>query len=165
MTELIEEVATTLQRIRLPSLTRPNLGPNDPPTLELVQFDLKSYAYSSIAYVRDLLNGLLVLVAAHNVAAVDLVVRGLYEWTMQASYVEQQNRGPIKSGDFVECRLIMDRIQTGNSWVKKHGDKYWKPPFEEDISDSLRIKHLVKAYKARQLEVTTKKMLKTSMDI
>jgi hypothetical protein len=152
MTEPIEEIATTLQRIQLPSLTRPDLGPNDPPNLELVQFDLKSYAYASIAYVRDLLNGLLVLTAAHNVAAVDLVVRGLYEWTMQASYVDQQNRTPIKLQDFVECRTIMDRVQTGNSWVKQHGNKYWNPPFNDEIPDSLRIKHLVKAYKAHQLE-------------
>ncbi len=152
MTGPVEELARTLLRIQLPSLTRPEIGPNDPPTLELVQFDLTAYAYSSIAYVRDLMNGLLVLVAARNVAAVDLVVRGLYEWTMQASYVDQQNRIPIKSGDFVKCRMIMDRIQAGNGWVMKHGDKYWKPPLEEDIPDSLRIKHLVKAYKAHQLE-------------
>ena len=152
MTGPVEEIATTLQRIKLPPLTRPDLGPDDPPTFELVQFDLKTYTYSSIAYVRDLLNGLLVLVSAHNVAAVDLAIRGLYEWTMQASYVDQQNRIPISSGDFVECRMVMDRIQSGNSWVRKHGDKYWKPPFEEDMPDSLRIKHLVKAYKAHQLE-------------
>jgi hypothetical protein len=90
MTGPVEEVGATLQRITLPSLTRPDVGPNDPPTLELVQFDLKAYAYSSIAYVRDLLNGLLVLVAAGNVAAVDLCIRGLYEGTMQASYVDQR---------------------------------------------------------------------------
>jgi hypothetical protein len=46
----------------------------------------------------------------------------------------------------------MDRIQTSNGWVRRHADKYWKPPFEQDIPDSLRIKHLVKAYKAHQLE-------------
>ena len=118
----------------------------------MVQFDLKAYAYSSIAYVRDLLNGLLALKAAQNVAVVDLAIRGLYEWTMHASYVDQQNRIPIKAGDFVECRRIMDPIQSGNGWVRRHGDKYWKPPFEEDVPDSLRIKHLVKAYKAHQLE-------------
>lgn len=152
MTGPVEEIAATLQGMKLPPLTRPDLGPNDPPTLELVQYDLKAYASSSIAYVRDLLNGLLVLMSAQNVAVVDLAIRGLYEWTMQASYVDQQNRIPIRSGDFVECRMVMDRVRSGNSWVKKHGDKYWKPPFEEDIPDSLRIKHLVKAYKAHQLE-------------
>lgn len=152
MTEPVEEIARTLQQLHLPSLIRPSIGPADPPTLELVQFDLKAYAYSSIAYVRNLLDGLLVLSAAQNVAAVDLVIRGLYEWTMQASYVDQQNRIPIKSRDFVGCRSVMDRVQTGNGWIKRHGDKYWKPPFEEDIPESLRIKHLVKAYKSHQLE-------------
>jgi hypothetical protein len=152
MNESLREIATTLQRLELLPLIRPDLGPDDPPTLELIQFDLKAYAYSSIAYVRNLLDGLLILAAAENVAVVDLVIRGLYEWTMQASYVDQQNRTPIKSGDFVECRAVMDRIQTGNSWMNRHGDKYWKPPFEEDFPDSLRIKHLVKTYKAHQLE-------------
>ena len=146
--EPIEEVARTLGRLRLPPLTRPALGPDDAPTLELVQFDLKAYAYSAIAYVRDLLNGLLVLVESKNVAVVDLAIRGIYEWTMQASYVDQQNRILLRSGDFVGCRTVMDRIQVGNGWVKKHGDKYWKPPFEDDIPDGVRIKHLVKAYKA-----------------
>jgi hypothetical protein len=120
--------------------------------LSWFKFDLKAYAYSSIAYVRNLLDGFLVLSASHNVAAVDLVIRSLYEWTMQASYVDQQNRAPIKADNFVECRSIMDRIQTGNGWVKRHGDKYWKPTFDNDIPESLRIKHLVKAYKAHQLE-------------
>jgi hypothetical protein len=46
MKEPLEEIATTLQGIQLPPLSRPALGPNDPPTLELVQFDLKAYAYS-----------------------------------------------------------------------------------------------------------------------
>jgi hypothetical protein len=128
------------------------VGPDDPPTLALVQFDLVAYAYSSIAFVRDLLSGLLALNSAGNVAAVDLVIRSLFEWTMQASYVDQQNRGPLRSKDFVACRTIMDRVQSGNGWVKRHGDKYWKPPFEDDIPESLRIKHLVKAYKAHQME-------------
>lgn len=150
---LAEEITLTLQRIQLPPLTRPDLGPNDPPTLELVQFDLQAYAYSSIAYVRDLLNGLLVLEATQNVAVVNLAVRGLYEWTMHASYVNQKNRTPIKSGNFLECRIIMDRIQAGNGWVRRHGGKYFFPPFEQDTPDSLRIKHLVKAYKAHQLEI------------
>lgn len=152
MTEPVQEIARMLQQLQIPSLTRPDIGPDDPPTLELVQFDLKAYGYSSIAYVRNLLDGFLVLSIAQNVAAVDLVIRGLYEWTMQASYVDRQNRIPIKSGDFVGCRSAMDRVRTGNGWVKRHGDKYWKPPFEEDIPESLRIKHLVKAYKAHQME-------------
>ena len=114
----IEEVASTLRRVSLPPLTRPDLGPDDAPTLELVQFDLKAYCYSSTAYVRDLLNGLILLGDAHNVAATDFVVRGLYEWTMQASFVDQQSRAPIKSADYVKCRAVMDRIQSGNSWVK-----------------------------------------------
>ena len=148
----VDEITRTLSDLTLPSLTRPNLGPDDLPSLALVHFDLVAYAYSSIAFVRDLLSGFLVLNAAGNVAAVDLVIRSLFEWTMQASYVDQQNREPLKSQDFVACRAIMDRVQTGNGWVKRHGDKYWKPPFEDDISEGVRIKHLVKAYKAHQME-------------
>jgi hypothetical protein len=148
----IDEITKTLQGLTLPSLKRPSLGPADPPTLALVQFDLVAYAYSSIAFVRDLLSGLLVLNIAGNVAAVDLVIRSLFEWTMQASYVDQQNREPLKAQDYAACRAIMDRVQTGNGWVKRHGDKYWKPPFEDDISEGVRIKHLVKAYKAHQME-------------
>ena len=152
MTELLSEMAVSLKELELPSLTRPGVGPSDPPTSELVQFDLKAYAYSSVGYVRNLLDGFLILEAAQNVAAVDLVVRGLYEWTMQASYVDQQNRTPIKSANFAACRSVMDRVQKGNGSVKRHGEKYWKPPEAEEIQESLRIKHLVKAYKAHQLE-------------
>lgn len=148
----VDEITRTLSQLSLPSLTHPSLGPDDPPTLALVQFDLAAYAYSSIAVVRDLLNGLLVLNSAGNVAAVDLVIRSLFEWTMQASYVDQQNREPLSSQDFISCRAIMDRVQSGNGWVKRHGNKYWKRPLEDDIPESLRIKHLVKAYKAHQME-------------
>jgi hypothetical protein len=117
VTKAVEEIAKTLQQLQLPSLIRPAVGPDDPPTLELVQFDLKAYAYSSIAYVHNLLDGFLVLSASHNVTAVDLVIRSLYEWTMQASYVDQQNPAPIKADNFVECSSIMDRIQTGSRSV------------------------------------------------
>lgn len=152
MAKPIDGITRTLQQLTLPSLARPNVGPDDPPTLALVQFDLVAYAYSSIAFVRDLLSGLLILNQAGNVAAIDLVIRSLFEWTMQASYVDQLNREPLKLQDFLTCRATMDRIQTGNGWVKRHGDKYWKPPFEDDIPESLRIKHLIKAYKAHQIE-------------
>ncbi len=152
MTQPLEEIENSLRQIQLPVLARPKLGPDDPPTLQLAQFDLNAYAYSSVAYVRNLLDGFLVLADAQNVAAVDLVVRGLYEWTMQASYVDQMAREPMAKNNYTELRAIMDRIQTGNGWARRHGDKYWKPPFDDYIPDSLRIKHLVKAYKAHQLE-------------
>jgi hypothetical protein len=152
MIETIEEVAKTLRQIQLPSLTRPDVGPDDPPTLELAQYDLRAYAYSSVAYFRDLLCGLLVLLEERNVAAVHLVARGLYEWTMYASYVHQKTKGLIETGNYVEFRTIMDRVQTGNGWVKKHGDKYWSSPAEDDMPASLRPSDLVKAYKAHQLE-------------
>ena len=152
MRDPISVVADTLQRIQLPSLTRPPLGPNHPPTLELVQFDLTNYAYSSLAYIRNLLQGYLALVALGNVTGLDLVTRGLFEWTMQASYVYLRTREPFQAKQYAACRELMDRIQSGNGWIKKHGDKYWKAPVDDDVPDSLRIKHLVKAYKEYQLQ-------------
>jgi hypothetical protein len=122
MPESVDEIARTLRLLQLRPLTRPSIGPDEPLTLDLVQFDLTAYAYSAIAYIRNLLDGLLVLWAANNVAAVDLVTRGLYEWTMHAAYVGQRIRIPIKAADFVECRSIMDRIQSGNGWLKRHGE-------------------------------------------
>jgi hypothetical protein len=87
MPESVDEIARTLRLLQLRPLTRPSIGPDEPLTLDLVQFDLTAYAYSAIAYIRNLLDGLLVVWAANNVAAVDLVTRGLYEWTMHAAYL------------------------------------------------------------------------------
>jgi hypothetical protein len=147
----LDEIANTLQHLQLPTLTRPDIGPNDPPTLALVQFDLESYAYSSVAYMRDLLKGLRVLFSAKSGAASDIVIRGLYEWTMQASYVDQQNRALISAGNYDECRRTMGSILTGNFWVNKHGSKYY-PLEDAGIPDGVRIKHWTKAYRAHQME-------------
>ena len=105
MGEPLEEIATTLQGIQLPALSRPALGPNDPPTLELVQFDLKAYAYSSIAYVRDLLNGLLYAQGSterrRGGSSCSRALRMDYACELRLTNgIESRSR----QGDFVECR-------------------------------------------------------------
>jgi hypothetical protein len=55
-----------LRCIALPSLTRPAVGPDDKPTEELVNWRTTLYVYSSIAHVRAILAGLVVLADIGN---------------------------------------------------------------------------------------------------
>lgn len=142
--KLIEE---RLRATSLPPLSRPPVPPDADPTEELVLWGIRKYAYGLIAHYRTILGGVLLLSEAGNGAAVLVLARHLYEWTMQASYAYQQFEQQLRSGDLKSAWDLSSRISEGNSWIKEHGAKY-VPEFPyEDTEDSIRIRHLAKAYK------------------
>jgi hypothetical protein len=61
--KIIEE---GLRGITLPTLTRPAVGPDDDPTEELVRWAVEMYVYSSVAHMRTILAGLVVLADIGN---------------------------------------------------------------------------------------------------
>jgi hypothetical protein len=46
--------ADGLQKITLPPLTRPSVGPKEEPTEELILWGINYYAYSVVAHVRTI---------------------------------------------------------------------------------------------------------------
>ena len=53
-----------LQQITLPPLTQPPVGKDDEPTEELIAWGIKYYAYSAIAHLRMVLQGVVLLANA-----------------------------------------------------------------------------------------------------
>lgn len=146
MSELIERIAESLNKINLPSLRRPSIGPNEAATLELMRFDLCYYAYSVVAYVRDLFAGLTVLSASRNGACGDVIGRCLYEWSMQASYVLLRTREPLGNSDIAAARSVLERLELANDWIRDHGEKYWAAPDQEDIPKNVRRSNFREAF-------------------
>jgi len=60
-------VADGLEKVTLPPLTRPAVGPNDDPTEELVFWGINYYVYSTVAHLRTVLRGLLQLAHVGNI--------------------------------------------------------------------------------------------------
>jgi hypothetical protein len=150
----VNVIATALHEVVLPSLVRPPVGPNDPPTEELVLWGLLNYAYSAIAHVRTVLDGLVALGDVGNQPTILIVGRHLFEWTMHASYMIQNFEEHRESSDLKGAWELFLTTDTGNRWIKRHGTKYWSPPVGvcDDVPGSLRVSHLVKAYKIHQVK-------------
>ena len=113
---------------------------------------VQSYAYSSISHYRTILDGLMVLAASGNEPTMFLVYRHLYEWTMHGCYMLQSFELHLSTQDWTNAWELFLQVDTSNAWVKKHGGKYVPELPNDDIPNSLRIKHLVAAYEKHQLK-------------
>lgn len=147
-------ICDRLQSVKLPSLLRPPVGPFDNPTESLVLWGLTDYAYSTIAHMRTILSGLMDLAASGNQPTILIVCRHVFEWTMHSCYVGQVIGEHIKNSDWKKAWEFFLEVDTGNSWIKKHGLKYWSFPDADDVPNSVRIAKLVKAYEKHQSETS-----------
>src|ERR1019366_6692460 len=84
--KIIEE---GLRGSALPPLTRPGVGPDDDPTEELVRWGTAMYVYSSVAHMRAILAGLVVLTDIGNTSTADVVCRHVFEWAAQACFMKR----------------------------------------------------------------------------
>jgi hypothetical protein len=142
-----------LRNIKLPPLARPPVGPFDEPTEDLVLWGLRDYAYSSIAHIRTILSGLMDLAASGNQPTIFIVCRHVFEWNMLSCYVGQMMDQYLKSLDWRAAWKFLLEVDTGNSWIKKHGSKYWNFVDPDGVPNSVRIAKLVKAYEKHQMGV------------
>ena len=140
-------IGQALEKIQLPTLSRPPVPPDMPPTKELVEWGARRFAYSLLAHVRTVLRGTLMLSDAGIEPAVIILCRHLYEWNMQTSYVYVTFKKHLETGDYAAAWEFFLRISQGNNWVKNHGTKYF-PEFQAaDVESSIRVKHFAKTYK------------------
>jgi hypothetical protein len=147
--KLIGEV---LDKIQLPTLSRPPVPPDAPPTQELVEWGVTKFAYSLLAHVRTILRGTLMLADARIEPAVIVLCRHLYEWNMQTSYAYVTFKKHLEASDYAAAWELFLRISGGNNWVKDHGIKY-APEFPHtDVEGSIRLRHFVKAYKEYRVQ-------------
>src|ERR1039458_7435665 len=140
-----------LRGVRLPPLVRPPVGPSDDPTEDLVLWGLRDYAYSSIAHIRTILSGLMDLAKSGNQPTTLIVCRHVFEWTMHSCYISETMGQHLKNLDWKAAWQLFLEVDTGNTWIKNHGSKYWSFADPDEVPDSVRIARLVKAYEKHQI--------------
>jgi hypothetical protein len=79
-------ISEALDKIRLPTSSRPPIPPNAPATKELVEWGIAKFAYAQLAHMRTVLRGTLLLADAGIEPAVIVLCRHLYEWNMQTRF-------------------------------------------------------------------------------
>lgn len=140
-----------LRGIALPPLA-PAICPDDDPTKALAVWGATMYAYSSIAHVRRILAGLVVLAGAGNTPTADVVCRHVFEWAASACYVEQNLGRYFKAQKWKASFELLSQISGGNLWLRKHGHKYEALPMQLEEPKPVRIGDLVEAYEKYQAE-------------
>ena len=134
-----------LQGIDLPAVTRPAV-PFDQPNEELALFAIRLYAYSSIAHIRTILAGVIVLDEIPNTPSAEILCRHIFEWTAHAAHSAENLATHIKQNNWKEAAEVISNFDRANSWIKKHGDKHGALPIQLDAPDAIRLKHWIKAY-------------------
>jgi hypothetical protein len=145
-------ISEALDKIQLPTLSRPPIPPNAPATKELVEWGIAKFAYAQLAHMRTVLRGTLLLADAGIEPAVIVLCRHLYEWNMQTRYVFMTFKTHRDANDLEAAWKFFLRVSEGNNWVKEHGTKYVPEFPAEEVEGSIRIKHSVKAYKEHRAQ-------------
>jgi hypothetical protein len=140
-------ISEALDKIQLPTLSRPPIPPNAPATKVLVEWGIAKFAYAQLAHMRTVLRGTLLLADAGIEPAVIVLCRHLYEWNMQTRFVYENFKTQLDANDLEAAWKFFLRVSEGNNWVKEHGTKY-VPEFPTvEVEGAIRIRHSVKAYK------------------
>lgn len=141
-----------LDKIQLPTLSRPPIPPDAPATKELVEWGIAKFAYAQLAHMRAVLRGTLLLVDAGIEPAAIVLVRHLYEWNMQTRHVYETFKTHLDASDLEAAWKFFLRVSGGNNWVRNHGAKY-VPEFPgEEVEHSIHISDSKKAYKVHRTQ-------------
>src|SRR5258708_39062529 len=87
--QMLRLTAEHLKKIIFPQLVRPALGPDAPPTIELIQWAIQAYSFPWIRHIDALINGIVLLIDSDNKAAVRIVGRSSFEFCAHAYYVNK----------------------------------------------------------------------------
>jgi len=145
-------IGEKLRAIALPPLIRPPVPPEADPTEELIFWGMRKYAYSLIAHIRTILNGIVLLAEAGNASAFIVVSRHVYEWNMQCSYAYVTFRSYLKDNDLKGAWELYLAICGANGWIKKHGEKYLPEMPNDEIENPIHLKELKREYKKFQIQ-------------
>lgn len=149
--DVLRIVEEGLRKIALPPVTRPS-GDFDKPNEELALFAMRLYAYSSIAHIRTVLGGLIVLDNVGNTPSAQLLCRHLLEWTAHASYMASHLERHAKQSQWAAAFEVISNFDRANSWIKQHGEKYGAMDIQIEAPDAVRIKNWINAYETFRAE-------------
>jgi hypothetical protein len=147
--KIIEE---GLRSIALPPLTRPAVGPGDEPTEDLVRWVTAVYVYSSVAHMRTILAGLVVLTDIGNTPTADVVCRHVFEWAAHACYMKRNLSQHFANSDWRLASNLLLQADGSNLWIRNHGHKYDALLLPDEIHKPVRIGKLVDAFDEYQVE-------------
>jgi hypothetical protein len=139
-------VVDGLQKITLPPLTRPSVGPKEEPTEKLVSWGINYYAYSALAHVRTVLQGLILLADAGNVPTTYFSARNIFEWAAHACYMSRNLATYVNKKEWGRAWKLLSMAAMGNKWMKDHGPKYEPTAAFDGIPDPLNVANVVAAY-------------------
>ena len=106
--------------MKFPSLPRPEGNSKSPPTLGLINWAIKVYAFSLLCHFREMLLSFLFLVENGHVAASFVICRTLFEMAAQIYYVNKHVQQYLESSDLDKTRSFLFDVQQGSRYMRKY---------------------------------------------
>src|SRR5258708_9889263 len=116
---MLRLTAEHLKKIKFPQLVRPALGPDAPPTIELIQWAVLAYSFPWIRHINALINGIVQLIDSDNKAAVRIIGRSSFEFCAHAYYVKKHVKQYLDANDLAAAWKFLLPIGTGSRYVSE----------------------------------------------
>jgi len=116
---MLRLTAEHLKKIKFPQLVRPALGPDAPPTIELIQWAIQAYSFPWIRHMNALINGIVQLIDSDNKAAVRIVGRSSFEFCAHAYYVKKHLKQHLDHKDLAAAWKFLLPIGTGSRYMSE----------------------------------------------
>ena len=110
-------IAKRTTAFSFPNLTRPSLSPEQPASLELVNWGAQVYSFSWLLHLSALLNGLVTLEDAGNRPSAIILARSVYELGAHAYYVKKHLKQHIDAKNFDEAWKFLLPVTTGSRYM------------------------------------------------
>jgi len=108
-----------LDQIKFPSLTRPNIPKDAPPTFDLVNWAIRMYSFSLLSHYREMLSSFLLLTDRGNIPAAFVIARCLFELAAHTYYVNKHVQQYLKQGNLKSAWEFLHEINMGNLYMKE----------------------------------------------
>lgn len=135
---MLRLAAEHLKKIRSPQLVRPAVGPDAPPTIELLHWAIQAYSFPWILHMSALLNAIILLTDSGNKPAVRIIGRSSFEFCAHAYYVKKHLKQHIDKKDLAAGWNFLLPIVTGSRYMNEH-------PFPEESELFPAPPHIAKA--------------------
>jgi hypothetical protein len=116
---MLRLTADQLKKIAFPQLVRPALGPNAPPSIELIQWAIQAYCFPWIRHISALVNGIVVLIDSDNKAAVRIIGRSSFEFCAHAYYVKKHLKQHLDRKDLDAAWKFLLPLGTGSRYINE----------------------------------------------
>jgi hypothetical protein len=139
---MLRVTAEHLKQIKFPQLIRPALGPDAPPTVELLHWAIQGYCFPWIRHMSALINGIILLTDNDNKAAVRIIGRSSYEFCAHAYYVKKHVKQYLDAKDLAAAWNFLLPIATGSRYI----NEFHHPEESELFPEPPHIKKAVNCF-------------------